>query len=67
MAICYLDNFLAILSKADEGDINVYEIFFTKTCETLEFSINTKKNVTSTLAKLLGIGIDKFQMKARLP
>lgn len=38
----YLDNFLAVFSKVDRDNINIYEKFFIKTCETLRFSINIK-------------------------
>ena len=43
MAIHYLDDFLAILSKADGDDVDAYEEFFSGMCETLGFKINMKK------------------------
>lgn len=67
LAIHYLGDFLAVLSKNDGDNMRAYESFFAKTCKTLEFNINGKKNVSDTLAEFFDIEIDTIQMEVRLP
>lgn len=60
-------HYLRFSSKADGDDVDAYEELFSRICETPGFIINMKKNVTSTLADFLGIGINTIQMETWLP
>ena len=61
----YLDDFFAVLSP--QADYELYAQQFSLVCSDLGLSINTLKDVASTVAVFLGIEMDSNLMEARLP
>ena len=61
----YLDDFFAVLSP--QADYELYAQQFSLVYSDLGLSINTLKDVASTVAVFLGIEMDSNLMEARLP